>query len=133
MKRRRDATEVQRLPMPEFMTAWAFCLPGFCGQDVTERGADGTDAEVYPRHVCSSGADRETGRNRRHYLLWAEIVNITSSIKQQTTPKDSKTIQPRFPVASRTPRLPVFDWLMTRASSRLQRASATGCSRFDNS
>ena len=44
--------------------------------------------------------------------------------------KTSKTIQPWFPVASRTPRSPVFDWLMTRASSRLQRASATGCSRF---
>ena len=34
-------------------------------------------------------------------------------------------IFPCFLDASRTPRSPVFDWLMTRASSRLQRASAS--------
>ena len=35
--RRQDASEANLQPMPEFMTAWAFCVPGFCGREVTER------------------------------------------------------------------------------------------------
>ena len=46
--------EAEGLPRPKeknsrcrsFGEAWAFCLPGFCGHDVTERGTDGVAASL---------------------------------------------------------------------------------------
>ena len=58
----------------------------------------------------------DTGRNRRHYLLWAEIVN-TISTKQKHTSHTQESTQ--ISLASRTARLGIEDAAELSARGRI--------------